>query len=263
MPEVERDGCRLHYQIAGRGPVVVLAAGLGGTAGWWAETILRWSGEFTLLSFDQRGAGASSRVPVASIGQLAEDLIAILDHAGIGAAQMLGHSTGGATIASLAIDHPERVRSLLINASTTHGDAWRQRVFDLRKLLFATGGPATYAAFTTLLLYPPYFVNTHDAWLRQEEARAAAALGAPEVQASRMDAIFAFDRREELSRITAPTLVVCTDDDILTPRHFSEDYAARIPGAVAIYPPRGGHALTRTEPALFDSIALPFLRTHA
>lgn len=263
MPTIVRDGCHLWYEVTGRGPAVVLAAGLGGAAAWWAETVPRYSGQFTVLTFDQRGTGRSTRTPVASIGQMAEDLRAVLDHAGIDAAQMVGHSTGGAIVASLALDHPARVRSLLIHASTTHGDAYRRRVFALRKLLREVGGMAAYAAYTTLLMYPPYFINAEEAWLAGQEAAAAAALGAPEVQASRLEAILAFDRRAELPRIAAPTLVLCADDDILTPRYFSEEYARLIPGAEAVFVPRGGHALTRTEPAVFDAVALPFLRRHA
>ena len=57
--------------------------------------------------------------------------------------------------------------------------------------------------------------------------------------------------------------VLCADDDILTPRYFSEEFVRLIPGAEAVYLPRGGHALSRTEPALFDSQVLPFLEANA
>ncbi len=78
------------------------------------------------------------------------------------------------------------------------------------------------------------------------------------MQASRLDAILAFDPRAEFSRISIPTMVVCADDDILTPRYFSEDFAARIPNAKTYFAKRGGHALSRTEPDLFNQIALEF-----
>ena len=194
---------------------------------------------------------------------MAADLVAILDHAGIDRAQMLGHSTGGAIGVAMALDHPERLSSLLIYASTTHGDAYRHRVFALRKLLFEAVGRDAYAQYTSLLLYPPYWINAHDAELREMGATAGASLGAPEVQASRLDAILRFDRRAEFGRIALPVRVLCAEDDILTPRYFSAEFARLIAGAESVFVPRGGHALSRTEPALFDAAVLPFLDAHA
>jgi aminoacrylate hydrolase len=57
--------------------------------------------------------------------------------------------------------------------------------------------------------------------------------------------------------------ILCADDDILTPRYFSEEMARLIPGAEAVFVPQGGHALSRTEPELFDRHVLPFLREQA
>lgn len=262
MPLVRRAGCDLHYTVEGHGPPLILAAGLGGSADWWTPQAARYAERYTVLRFDQRGTGDSSRVPVASVEQMAEDLVAILDHAGIARAQMLGHSTGGAIGVATALDHPERLASLVVYASTTHGDAYRHRVFALRKLLFETGGVAAYASYTSLLLYPPYWINAHDARLREMEAMAGARLGSAAVQASRLDAILRFDRRAEFGRIALPVRVVCADDDILTPRYFSEEFARLIPGAEAVFVPRGGHALSRTEPALFDDAVLPFLEAN-
>jgi hypothetical protein len=96
MPVVRRDGCDLHYDVQGEGPPLVLAAGLGGAADWWIGQIPRYAREFTVLSFDQRGTGRSSRIPVASVEQMAGDVAAILDHAGIARAHCPGHSIGGA-----------------------------------------------------------------------------------------------------------------------------------------------------------------------
>lgn len=262
MPVVHHAGCDLHYTLEGSGPPLILAAGLGGTGSWWADQAPRYAARHTVLRFDQRGTGASSRLPVASIEQMAADLVAILDHAGIARAQMLGHSTGGAIGVAMALDYPSRLASLIIYASTTHGDAYRHRVFALRKLLFDRVGLEAYAQYTSLLLYPSYWINANDALLREMEAAAGAALGAPEVQASRLDAILRFDRRAEFGRIALPVRVVCADDDILTPRYFSEEFTRLIPGAEAAYVPRGGHALSRTEPTLFDAAVLPFLEAH-
>lgn len=260
MPVTTRDGAQLYWEICGSGPPLVLAAGLGGVGSYWQPNRDALAAHFTLILIDQRGTGQSSKLPVSSIEQMADDLVAVLDAAGIEKAGILGHSTGGAIGVATALDHPERVRALMIYASTTHGDPYRHRLFDLRRQIHAGLGTEGYAKYTSLLLYPPYWINANHEKLKAAEMAAAKQVGPPDVQASRLDAILAFDRRDELGRIAAPTFVLCADDDIITPRYFSEDYAARVPGARSRFLPRGGHALSRTEPDQFNALAIDFFK---
>lgn len=258
MPFAERAGARIHWERRGAGPPLILAAGLGGVASYWAPNVSALAERFTVHLFDQRGTGASSRVLVTSIEEMAADVIAVMDDAGLAAAHFLGHSTGGAIGVSLALDAPERLRSLMIYASTTCGDAYRHKLLGLRRTIHEGLGAEAYAAYTSLLLYPPYWINANANSLARAEAQAADGLGSPQVQASRLDAILAFDRRADLPRVRSPTMMLCADDDILTPRYFSEEYARLIPHARARYVARGGHALSRTEPELFNALALDF-----
>ena len=91
------------------------------------------------------------------------------------------------------------------------------------------------------------------------EVAAARQLGDPEVQASRLNAILAFDRRSEVNRIALPTMVLCCADDVLTPAYFSREYAELIPNAGLTIRPRGGHAYAQTEPEEFNRRVLDFL----
>lgn len=258
MPLTNRDGADLFWEEYGDGPPLILAAGLGGVGSYWEPNLAALGEKFTLYVIDQRGTGRSSKIPVKSVEQMAADLVAVMDAAGLPSAHILGHSTGAAIGVATALDYPDRVRSLMVYASTTHGDPYRHRLFDLRRQIHAGLGTEAYAKYTTLLLYPPYWINANHERMKKIESVAAQQLGEPAVQASRLDAILAFDRREELGRIAAPTMVLCADDDIITPRYFSEDYAKRVPGARAHFVERGGHALSRTEPELFNKIALDF-----
>lgn len=260
MPMAKADGAELYWESSGDGPPLLLAAGLGGVLGYWQPNRAELEKHFTLYLFDQRGTGRSSRVKVASIEQMSDDLIAIMDAAGLISAHYLGHSTGGAIGVAAALDHPGRLKSLMVYASTTHGDPYRHRIFDLRRQIHSGLGAEVYGQYTSLLLYPPYWINANHEALKEAEVAAARQLGDPQVQASRLDAILAFDRRDELARIKIPAMIVCADDDILTPRYFSEDFAARIPTAKAHFAKRGGHALSRTEPDYFNQIAIDFFR---
>lgn len=258
MPVAVRDGADLYWEKVGAGPALILGAGLNGSGKWWDPNRFALAERFTVYTFDQRGTGRSSKIPVASIEQMAADLIAVMDHAGLESEHYVGHSTGGGIGVATVLDFPGRLRSLLICCSTTCGDPYRQKLLGLRRRLYEQLGGEAYAQFRTLLLYPPYWINEHHQELAAEEAGDSADLGGPDVQASRLNAILAFDRRAQFHRITVPTLVVGADDDLLAPRYFSEEYIRLIPGARAHVARRGGHALTKTEADLFNRIALEF-----
>lgn len=260
MPHAKRGDTFLYWERHGKGPPLILGAGLGGVGDYWLPNLRELASHFSVYLFDQRGTGKSSRQSVQSIEQMSSDLIAVMDHAELTNTLYLGHSTGGAIGVATALDHPGRISAMTIYASTTHGDAYRRRVLQLRSRLFGGLGIQAYAQYSSLLLYPPYWINAHDAELAASEAKIVDQLGDPAIQTSRFDAILNFDRRDELSRIGIPTMVLCANDDILTPRYFSEEYVKRIPGALGRWIERGGHALSRTEPDLFNRIILEFFK---
>jgi aminoacrylate hydrolase len=256
MPVAVRDGAELYWSKIGAGPPLILGAGLNGSGTWWDPNRLALAERFTIYTFDQRGTGRSSKIPVTSIEQMAADLVAVMDDAGLAWAHYAGHSTGGGIGVASVLDFPGRLRSLLICCSTTCGDPYRHKLLGLRRRLYEQLGGEAYAQFRTLLLYPPYWINEHHQELAAQEARDGGDLGGPEVQASRLNAILAFDRRTEFHRINVPTLVVSADDDLLAPRYFTEEYVRLIPGARAHFATRGGHALTKTEPDLSHCIGI-------
>jgi aminoacrylate hydrolase len=183
---------------------------------------------------------------------MSADLIAVLDAAGLDRVAFLGHSTGGAIGVATALDYPARLSAMVIYASTTCGDAYRRRILNLRRDILERLGALAYARYTSLLLYPPYWINANQPRLDELEAAAAGQLGDAAVQGSRLDAILNFDRRADLHRLTLPTMVLCCEDDILTPAYFSREYARLIPQANLVLMPRGGHAYAQTEPDEFN-----------
>ena len=84
------------------------------------------------------------------------------------------------------------------------------------------------------------------------------ALAFPDVECfiARIDAIRAFDRRANLGKITAPTLITCARDDVITPIHFSEELVALIPGAKADFIETGAHFYPMLEAEAFRTQVL-------
>jgi aminoacrylate hydrolase len=259
MPYLHLSDCDLWWEESGEGPPLMMVAGLGGVGSYWNPNLPAFASRYRVIRHDQRGTGKSSRTRVASVEQMAADAAALIDHLELRDISWLGHSTGGAIGVSVALDYPGRIGRLIINSSTTCGDPYRRKLFSVRRLLHSRVGPEAYAAFTSLLLYPSWWINQNAALLDAEEARAAASLGAPEVQESRLDAILSFDRRSELAKIDIPTFVICAKDDVLTPAYFSKELAELIPNAQLDLLETGGHACSRTVIDQFNKAVLDFL----
>jgi aminoacrylate hydrolase len=259
MPLIEANGIRQYYEVHGEGPPLLLVAGMGGTANYWTGQVEAFAKTRTVIVYDQRGSGRSAHEPVRDIEQLRDDLLALLDALGFNSVDYLGHSTGGNIGQIVAIENPERLRRLVIYASTTHGDAYRAMVWRVRRSILETQGPELYGDMTSLMLYPPDWIAGNAETLEAQQRAQIAMLAPVPVMCSRIEAVQAFDRRAELARISAPTLVVCARDDRQTPLYFSEALAAGIPGAALAILDYGGHACSRTVPDEFNRIILDFL----
>lgn len=263
MPLLKLDGFELYYEAHGEGPPLLLVSGLGGLADYWRPQLAEYAKRFTVIVHDHRGMGASTHDRITySVAQMADDVIRLMDALRIDCAHIVGHSTGGAIGQVLALDHPERVARLVLYATWTRADAFMRRVFDARKELLEKAGAAAYVRGTAALVFPPWWINEHAAAIEEADRRTIARFPIAEIVLSRCDAILAFDRSADLHRIAAPTLVVCAEDDYLTPAYFSREIASLIPGAELRLMPRGGHVCSQTRPEEFDGIVLPFLLAH-
>jgi pimeloyl-ACP methyl ester carboxylesterase len=113
------------YELRGklywRRPWLVLIQGMGLDRSGWGPVLrkLRW--RFRLVLVDNRGSGRSGPPPASfDVADMAADVVAVLDEAGIRRAHVMGVSLGGMVAQQLAVDHPERVDALVL-VSTTPG----------------------------------------------------------------------------------------------------------------------------------------------
>ena len=258
MAQIEANGITQYYDTQGDGPPLLLVAGMGGTANYWAEQVSFFSRTHTVISYDQRGTGRTSHEPVTGIEQLRDDLLALLDALGFEKLDYLGHSTGGNIGQIIAIENPERLRNMVIYASTTHGDAYRSKVWRVRRSILENQGSELYGDMTSLMLYPPEWIAENSEVLEAQQAAQVAMLAPVSVMTSRIEAVQAFDRRDQLSDIDVPILVLCARDDHQTPAYFSAALAAAIPGAEYKLLDYGGHACSRTVPGEFNRIVAEY-----
>src|SRR5688572_3034986 len=223
MPKVAIPGGEIYYEDSGEGEPLVFASGLNGVARYWQPQVSVFSKRFRVITYDHRGTGSSDRNQREfSVDGMASDLVALMDALAIERAHIVGLSTGGAIGQTLAVMQPQRVNRLVVCSTWTHCDPWFRRLFEARRKMYLTAGSDLHAMFHPLWLYPPEYVNAHDAEIDEERRRSASAAPPAEVSIGRIDAITRFDRRADLGRIRARTLVVASDNDYITPPYFAK-----------------------------------------
>lgn len=258
------DGESLYYEVHGRGPPLVLVSGLNGVGAFWKPHLDVLSRGYTVVLHDHRGTGRSSPSRIDySVEQMTGDLVELLDHLEIGKADFVGHSTGGAICQVLGIERPERVRSLILSATWTAADGYFRRLFELRADVLRVMGPEGYVRASLMFMRPPAWIRDHDATQDEEIAAMVANFPVPEVMLNRIAALLKFDRRADLGRISAPTLVVGARDDMVTPIYYSEELARLIPGAETAILEAGGHFFPVSAAEAFRGLLLEFLEGPA
>lgn len=234
---VTEDGTTLAYQVSGTGPPLLLLAGQANNHHWWDRTRADHAG--TTITLDWRGTGSSTgNLDTTWTTQLfAEDVVTVLDDLGLVSVDVYGTSMGGRVAQWLAIDHPERVRRLVLGCTTSGGEHAVERGNDIRLRL---AGPTRAAVDEALadLMYTP-------AW-RAQNPPPYTVLGDPTMSApARRQHLRASDTHNawsELPRISAPTLILHGTEDLMSPVANARVLAERITGSRVVLFPGARHA---------------------
>jgi aminoacrylate hydrolase len=263
MPTIVIDDATLYYEDTGRGEPLVLVPGLSGRGSFWANQVPDFARDFRVIVHDHRGTGRSTHSRIRySVEQMADDVVRLLDALGVDSAHLVGHSTGGAIGQVLALEHPRRIRSLVLSATWAGPDPYFRRLFESRKGVLLSQGVEAYLLASALFLAPPAWISANDALLAEQHKTALAEAAPVEVTASRIDAIMRHDRRARLADIRAPTLVIVAQDDVITPRFYSDELASRLPGAKLVVLDGGGHGVPGIDPAAYNDAVGAFLRAQ-
>ena len=215
----------------------------------WPAQLRRVDG-VTVYALDLPGHGKSGGKGRSSVGDYVEVVRGCLDALGVERAVITGHSMGGAIAQQFALSFPARTAGLILVAT---GAKLRVTPQILNSIL--TDTEATLDLVTRFAWGP----NAPEPMVQL--GRAQMAETPPEVIAGDYAACDAFDVRERLGQITAPTLVVGGTADQMTPFKSAEFLAARIPGAKLAKIEGAGHMVMLEEPELVAQHVEQFLAT--
>jgi len=229
------DGIKLYYEVYGAGEPLLLIHGNGESIGSFAAQIDYFRKRYKVIAMDSRDHGRSADSPdKITYEKMTDDQAALLDHLHAGPAYILGWSDGGIEALLLGIRHPEKVKKIAAMAANLD--------------------PSTDA------VYPEVW-----AWARSEIASIPAT--EKDTPAGKREAkvvSMMFDEPNiapsALEAITAPTLVLASDHDVIRDEHTLVIYH-HIPNSQLCIFPDATHMIPYDDPARFNAAVERFFAT--
>jgi pimeloyl-ACP methyl ester carboxylesterase len=258
---VRVNGLEIAYERAGEGPPLVLVHGAAVDGRMWQPQLAALAEEFTVIAWDEPGAGRSSDVPGSyGLADYADCLAGLIDATELGPAHVAGLSWGGTIVLELYRRRPELTSTLLL-VDTYAG--WkgslpehevRARIEGVRRMLaaddhlfdptlpglFAGEPPAEYVSL----------LETMAATVRPESMRTA------------LEVMAEADLSDLLPLIAVPILLIWGEQDARSPLSVARQFEAAIPGAELVVIPQAGHVSNLERPEQFNDAVRGFCRAH-
>lgn len=259
-------GIRMNYRRVGSGEPLLLIMGTSGSLGLWAPVEPGLAGAHEVVSFDNRGLGGSERGDgEIRMRSLADDAAALLDALGIERAHVCGWSLGSAVAQELALAHPQKVGALVLYATWGRLDGFMTAMLAALSHPWETGD--IEVALTALgLAFSPELLNSPDFEALMEQFLPLFPSTETQIATTReqWEADRAHDTLDRLPEISAPTLVIAGEQDLLTPPWQCRAVAERIPGAryECFSGPGSSHALAMERSEEFTRLVTGFLAEH-
>lgn len=257
MEVVQTHGLSIAYQRVGDGPPLVLVHGAADDGRVWRPQLSGLADSFTVVAWDEPGAGGSSDLPATfGLADYAECLAGLISALGLGPATVAGLSWGGTVVLELYRLRPDLVGRLVL-VDTYAG--WkgslpaaevRARVDGVRRMLsmpaaeFDPTVPGLFAGEPPAEFVPllkEIAADVRPASLRHQLAIMAEA-----------------DLRDVLPRIAVPTLLVWGERDVRSPLSVARAFEAAIPDATLVVIPGAGHVSHLERPDAFNAAVRDF-----
>jgi 3-oxoadipate enol-lactonase len=255
------NGIKIHYEIEGSGPWLVLSHSLACSVGMWDEQLEALRSRYRVLRFDTRGHG-DSEAPSGgyTLSQMADDLHGLLAAAGVERPHFVGLSMGGMIGMTYALAHPGVFRTLVLCDTTSRIPAeakplWGERIATAqRDGMEPLVEPTLQRWFTE-----PYLAQRGP--VIERVARMIRSTP-PAGYAGCCHAISQLDLTDRLGAIDSPMRIIVGEQDVGTPVAMSRAIQAAAPGSELVVIPQASHLSNLEQPSAFNAALLDFLQRH-
>jgi pimeloyl-ACP methyl ester carboxylesterase len=258
---VQANGLKIAYERVGRGPPLVFVHGAAEDGRVWRPQLAALADEFTVVAWDEPGAGRSSDVPADfSLAGYASCLAAVIEALGLGPAHVAGVSWGSTVVQELYREHPGLVATLILIGAyagwkgSLPADEVAARVEGVRQMLAV---PAE--DFDPVL--PGLFAGEPPAEFVPLLDEIAADVRA-ESLATQVLLMAEADQRDLLPRIAVPTLLIWGELDARSPLSVARQFQETIPETELVVIPGAGHLSHLERPEQVNEAVRNFCRAH-
>ena len=268
------EGHRLRYVRLGRGPAVVLVHGFGSSLYTWKDVLSALYPAHDVIALDLPGFGESDLPADLSFEELPAAVLGLMDRLGLERAALVGNSMGGAVVAVVAAERPERVNALVLIDAAGFNLAPEDQPALVRLAISPVAGLLERLPGKRLVVERALREVFHDERHLTDERLAEYLAGArrPGGFAARRSLLLSLDGRSEvvkqrLSRIQAPTLVVWGREDRWVPLAHADLFVGAIPNARKVVLESCGHMPQEEKPGevgelLREILAPPGIETE-
>lgn len=256
MPYIKVDGVSLYYEETGKGEPIVLLHGLGADHHMFQKEVDFLKRNYRVITMDFRGHGMSSKPSHYTLNDHIHDAISLMDFLGIDRFHLLGASMGSYIAQGLAINFPERIHKLILVVAKAHGKTSSTQ--ELIEAHWEELNGLSGEEFTNV--FDKYVFHNLNAVKEEGERNAGQSIVlTPEEHEIASKALLDFDFREDLSKVTAQTLIISGKFDGLNPPKRGEEIANLIPESTFVIFEKSGHAPAVEEEEKYQSTVLDFL----
>ena len=261
MEVVRANGLEIAYERAGEGSPLVFVHGAAVDGRMWQPQLAALADEFTVVAWDEPGAGRSSDVPADfDLPDYASCLAALVDAVALGPVHVAGLSWGGTVVLELYRRRPELVATLILIDTyagwkgSLPGEEVQARLEGLRQMLaepaelFDPTLPGLFAGDPPAAFVP--LLEEMAADVRPDHLRRQLLLMAEA------------DQRDLLPQITVPTLLIWGEQDVRSPITVAHQFEQTIPAAKLVVIPNCGHVSNLEQPEHVNDAVREFCRAN-
>jgi 3-oxoadipate enol-lactonase len=261
VPVVLRDGLEIAYWRVGTGVPIVWIQGLNADHTAWLSQVIAFQDSYDCIALDNRDVGQSGRAQGNyTLAEMAADVRAVLDDAKVEDAHVVGLSLGGAIAQELALTAPEWVRSLTLVSTFARPDARLEAILESWCTIYPILGPRDFALQSWPWLFTWRFFERPSAFRNlQRYAENHPRPQEPDAFIRQARVPLGQDRRERLTELRIPTLVIAGAEDALVPPYLGQELADHVPGARFVALPGVGHSANLEGRAEFNRLLKEFL----
>ncbi len=251
---VESGDAKIFMRQDGEGPPLVLTHGLGDDHAFWDPCIEFLSKHHTIIRWDVRGFGQSSKPPGPyDLTMYAADLRAVLDALEVERVHLAGLSMGGVIAQKFLLESPERLKSTTL--VSTSSEISEKATANWRRLADRVESRG-FGRIDASRSFAEGFAKAHPEIV--DAAGAQTASNDPAGYAAGARAVSDYHLTADLAAVRTPTLIIQGLADQHTPPGGSVKLSRAIPRSRLLMIPEAGHSLPVEQPVLFTSALLAF-----